>query len=53
MPATSVSRTDELEKLAVLRREIAAGLKQADAGEFSFRSIADIARAAKVDNSFK
>ncbi|MBP2233063.1 antitoxin ParD1/3/4 [Azospirillum agricola] len=35
------------EKLAILRREVGSGLEQARAGDFSGRTIADIAAAAR------
>lgn len=38
------------EKLAVLRRELAIGLEQAQAGRFSSKSVADIAQSLRARN---
>ncbi|HSV29605.1 MAG TPA: type II toxin-antitoxin system ParD family antitoxin [Candidatus Omnitrophota bacterium] len=37
------------EKLAILRREVALGCRQAENGEFSERSVTDIAAAIRRD----
>lgn len=38
-------RETEAEKLALLRRELAAGIREADRGEFSGRTVMEIAQS--------